>query len=166
MSTVKRVEQIARRGGVVHTINDTETVTVAAKAMHEHRIGCLVVLNSEQCVVGILTERDIVNKVVAHGIDPMTLCVSAVMTPKVLACTMRPPLEKAERMMTTHAMRHLPIIEDGVPVGMISSRDIIAHQLSNARTLVCKQAHVLEEIELQHPGITSLTVDARGRIVI
>ena len=166
MSTVRRIERIVKRGGVVHTIKDTETITAAAGLMHKHRIGCLVVLNSDQRVVGILTERDIVNKVVAQGIDPLTLCVSAVMTPKVLACTMQTPLEKAERMMTTHAMRHLPIIEDGVPVGMISSRDIIAHQLSAVKTIVRKQAHVLEEIEFQHPGITSLTVDARGRIVI
>jgi CBS domain-containing protein len=57
-------------------------------------------------------------------------------------------------------------VDDGVLVGMISSRDILAHQLSAARAIVREQSKFIQELEMEYPGITSIRKDHSGRVVI
>ena len=134
--------------------------------MRDHNVGCLVVVDEMRRVVGILSERDLVTKVVAEMTNTFSVNVSAIMTPNVISCTMQTEIEHASRLMSRHRMRHLPIIEDGVPVGMISSRDIMAHELSATRKVVREQSHLLRDLESINPGITHLERDSAGRIVI
>ena len=68
--------------------------------------------------------------------------------------------------MAKHGIRHLPIVDDGVAVGMISSRDILAQELEASKAVIQHQSAVLKELERTHPGITKLQVSASGRIVI
>ena len=88
------------------------------------------------------------------------------MTRKVVTCTMQTLVKQAEKMMARHGTRHLPILDDERLVGMVSSRDIMAHQLSTTRTLVRKQTQVLQDLETSYPGITQLQTDDGGRIRI
>jgi signal-transduction protein with cAMP-binding, CBS, and nucleotidyltransferase domain len=76
------------------------------------------------------------------------------------------PLVLAQQTMTRHGIRHMPIQEDGKPVGMISNRDILAHQLVTAQNTVREQAEVFANLEAAHPGINRLKHDNSGRIVI
>lgn len=166
MPSVKRIERIVKRGGQVHLIHADETAAAAAKEMRKHKVGCLVVVDEMRHVVGILSERDIITKVVADMASLFSVNVSAIMTVNVISCTLQTDIAAASRLMSRHNMRHLPIIEDGVPVGMISSRDIMAHKLSAARAVVRKQAGLLRDLESDNPGITRIETDSAGRVVI
>jgi CBS domain-containing protein len=165
MPTVKEIERIVKRSGRVLTIPAHASVAQAATVMRENEVGCLVVLNQTGALAGILTERDIITQVVARSRNPAGTVVGEVMAREVICCDRDTSISKAQRIMAEYGIRHLPIVEDGVPVGMISSRDVLAHMLSTAQAVVQRQAEVLRELERQHPGITSLRKDASGRII-
>ena len=165
MTTVKQIERMVRREGHVLTISTKDSVADAAKRMNENDIGSLIVMNTRSSIVGILTERDIIGKVVAQAKDPTATNVTEVMTKQVVACGLDTSVTKAQRIMAEYGIRHLPIIEEGVPVGMISSRDVLAHQLSTAEALARQQFAVLQDLEGEYPGITKLQMDNAGRVV-
>jgi len=166
MSSVTKIERLVRRDGRVITVQESADVASAAIAMRDNHIGALVVLTNEAKVVGIITDRDLSTKIVATGADPTHTTVRDVMAKTVISCSPSTPIEKARKAMAQYQIRHLPIIEDGVPVGMISSRDIMAHELHETRQLAEHQSELLQILEQSHPGITDLQKDTAGRVVI
>ncbi|NPA85763.1 MAG: CBS domain-containing protein [Crenarchaeota archaeon] len=102
--------------GVNNTLRD------AAKKMAEEGIGSLVVVDEEGNVVGIVTERDVVDAV-AKGVS-YDAPVSEVMTPDVMTVTPETSVLKALEMMRMHGVRHLPVATDDELVGMVSLRDL------------------------------------------
>jgi CBS domain-containing protein len=166
VACVKTIEQFLRSGSRILTIEPEATVAVAAKEMRDHRVGCLMVVNLQRRIIGVLGERDIVARVVAKGLDPADVCVRDVMTREVRFVGRDTTIEEAGRTMARANVRHLPIVEGGAPVGMISSRDVLLHQLATANAKARKGRRVLQELEDEHPGITRLQVDNSGRIVI
>lgn len=161
-----QVDVLANGNARVATIKPEDTVAFAAKIMLHKKIGCLLVANQQSRVVGILTERDITVNVVGKSLDPAHTSVADVMTRKVVACTMSTPLPRAQQVMAEHSVRHLPIMENGQPIGMISSRDILAHQLATVQAIARLQSKVINDLEHQHPGISSIVRDGDGRVVI
>ena len=141
------------------------TVATAAGKMRKYHVGCLVVIDDTKHVVGIVTERDVIDKVVARMTDPLTVCVSAIMTPNIISCTMQTEISKARLIMARHGVRHLPIIEDDTPLGMISSRDVMAHELSASHAVIKKQSRILSDSDQSPPGITRLQMDTWGRVI-
>jgi len=114
----------------VVTIAANESVQTAARKMQKDKVGCLVVLDERgKATVGIVTERDITRGVVAESADPVSTLVQAIMTADVISCSVDTTTSQAHELMATHGIRHLPIIENGVPVGIVSTRDILAHRL-------------------------------------
>ena len=113
---------LAQKGPRLFAIPDTATVKEAVREMNDHKIGCVVVLNGER-LVGIFTERDVLQRVVAQGL-PVTTPVNQVMTTPVE--TVHPDLSIDEAMatITEKRHRHLPVIDDGRLVGLISIGDI------------------------------------------
>lgn len=107
----------------VHTTSAGEPVLRAARLMNEHRIGALVVVENES-VVGILTERDVMTRVVAAERDPNATSVAEVMTERVLTCTPDTPIGEARQVMRRERIRHLPVIEGTRLVGMVSIGDL------------------------------------------
>ena len=166
MSAVSRVESITNSGGKILTISPDDSIKSAVRKMTSNRIGCLLVIDKQGKIVGILTERDIVKKVIDKSVEPERNQVSLAMTRKVLACTMSTPLTQAQQTMANRGIRHMPILENGKPIGMISSRDILSHQLATVRAVACKQSELLNNLEAAHPGISRLEHDHGGRIVI
>lgn len=164
--TVNDVDRMAQEHGQVITAPADATVCEAAKCMHENSIGSIVVVDANGEVAGIITERDIINKVVATGGDPENTPVSEVMSDHVVSCHPTTPIGEAERTMAHYGIRHLPILRGGKPVGMISSRDILARQLADTREVLQRQYRLLHHLEVEHPGITRLDRDDSGRIVI
>jgi CBS domain-containing protein len=128
MSLVRDV--LRRKGGGVTTITPSSTVFEAAKLMHQHRIGALVVMEGDE-IIGIFTERDLLNRVVADRLDPDITQISDVMTGRVAFCTRDTPVEGCRTIMTRHRLRHLPVVEDGQLMGIISSGDILARELAD-----------------------------------
>lgn len=110
----------------VHDVTSQSTVLEAARDMNRQRIGALVV-RDEGKVVGIFTERDVLQRVVAEGRDPAAVTVGEVMTRDVLFCLPEQSAELASSLMKTHRVRHLPVVGQGQLVGMISIGDLNAY---------------------------------------
>ncbi|MFH0981515.1 MAG: CBS domain-containing protein [Planctomycetota bacterium] len=126
---------LERKGRDVATIESSAWVLQAAKKMNERHIGALVVVDGEQ-VVGMFTERDILNRVVAEQRDAATTRVAEVMTTPVACCRLSTPLSEIQGVMTEKRLRHLPIVEDGKLLGMISSGDVLASQVTIQQTTI------------------------------
>lgn len=91
--------------------------------MRTQNIGDVVVADGQE-VVGLLTDRDITVRAVAEGVDPMAVSVRSVCTPGPLVVAPDDPVADAVALMREHAVRRLPVVEDGLPVGMVSLGDL------------------------------------------
>jgi len=106
-----------------------QTVLETVRAMVERNIGAVPVLHKGR-LVGIFSERDLMKRVVAEGLDPRKTCLAEVMTDDPLAVTMGEDLDSCGTLMRRHGFRHLPVCHEGQLVGMVSLRDILMHDLS------------------------------------
>jgi len=106
------------------TVRPDDTVWDAVVKMDELGIGALPVVDDEGRLVGIFTERDLLRRVVAKRRDPERTLIREVMTPDPVYATPDDTLEDAKRLMARVKSRHLPIVEGGRLVGIISIRDI------------------------------------------
>jgi len=139
MATVK--DLLAVKGPEVLSIGPDATVLDTALLMNEHKIGSLVVMSGGQ-VVGIITERDILQRVVVLRRDPAQTPVQEVMTTEVLCCQLHTALEEARGVMKNRRIRHLPVVDDTNQLcGLISIGDLNAHEANNYELTI----HVLEE---------------------
>lgn len=128
MSLVRDI--LRRKNNQVATIARDATVYEATMQMHQHRIGALLVMEGQD-IVGIFTERDLMNRVVAMRRDPDNTLVEDVMTDKVAFCEPDATIEGCRSIMTKHRLRHMPVIEQGELRGMISSGDILAREIQD-----------------------------------
>jgi diguanylate cyclase (GGDEF)-like protein len=152
ISTVKNIEQVVGQPRELLTIKENDTVAQAAKKMSDNQVGCLVVLDAQNKFAGVVTERDMLAKVVTKSLSPDSLSVRDIMTTDVISCTTDTPAAKVEQLMAEHKMRHVPIVEDGVPIGMVSSRDIIAYQLNSNEAM----RDAAEQLAMLPTGLKSL----------
>ena len=164
MASVQKIERVAKRDDNVLTVSPDTSITIAAGVMRKHHIGCLVVTNPGGTIAGIVTERDLLDKVVAAGLLGDNVTVAAVMSDNVVCCKMNTDIAEAERMMVGHNIRHMPIVENNRLIGMLSSRDVLAMQLTETRKELTRQSNFIAELEIKHPGITQLQRDNAGRI--
>src|SRR5581483_1504691 len=127
----------------VDLADSEETVQAAAQRMRERKVGTLVILNSAKAPVGLLTDRDLVLRVLAQGKDPRTTHVTEAMTEAPQTVTEATPIEQAIAMMRTGAFRPLPVVgDDGSLVGLISLDDILsllAEEFRDIGTLVDRE---------------------------
>lgn len=140
-----RIKDIVRttvRTQILLTVNADATVVDAAKKMSENQVGCLIVMDSDNRFVGVLSERDMLAKVLTQCTPAQTVKVREIMTTETVHCTMKTSLEEAEALMAKHRIRHLPIIEGNTPVGMISTRDLIAYRLDNSKAAKDAAEHI------------------------
>lgn len=107
----------------VITVAPSMTVAEAARAMRDNRIGAVIVAKDER-PVGIFTERDLLNKIVAEGLDPAKLEVGGYMTADPVTVDASEPLDKVFSTLAQARFRHLPITDRGRLVGIVSMTDI------------------------------------------
>jgi len=136
-------ELLERKGPHVWTIGPAVTVLRAALLMNEHRIGSLVVVDGSR-VVGILTERDVLQRVVAGRRDPETTRVADVMTAEVVCCSPETSVDEVRGAMRDRRIRHLPVVgEGGQLLGLISIGDINAQlQAAQEQTLFLMSEYI------------------------
>ena len=110
------------------TAEKTVTVFDAARVMKQHNVGALLVLDGSR-LIGIFTERDALMRVIAVARDPSTTRLADVMTPQPQVIHPDEPFVQALRMMHEGDFRHLPVVEYGRPLGMVSVRDALSEDL-------------------------------------
>jgi len=121
--TVKAI--LSRKGSDVVTIAPTVSLTDAVKLLAERRIGAVVVTGPDKRVAGILSERDIVRSVAERGHAALDDNVGSVMTRKVTTCTEADTIAVIMERMTDGKFRHLPVVDQGKLVGVISIGDVV-----------------------------------------
>jgi CBS domain-containing protein len=113
----------------VYSIDANNTVLEAARFMMEHRIGALPVLREGE-IVGIFSERDVMNRVVALGRSPGTTKISEVMTANPKAVSIDETIDNCLFLMREYGFRHLPITDGKQLKGLVSLRDILLRYVS------------------------------------
>lgn len=123
-----QVHSILReKGSWVATIRPSATIAEAARALAQHDIGALVVSDDGTTIDGILSERDIVRAVADP--DVLEQRVDSLMTRDVMTCSPDAKLVSLMEVMTNRRIRHLPIVDDGRLVGIISMGDVVKHRV-------------------------------------
>lgn len=120
---------LGTKGRGVITASPDDTVHAAATTLSEKRIGAVVAVGRDGSIGGIVSERDIVRALAQHGAKAMTLKLSEIMTKQVHTCA--PADSEADLMglMTAKRVRHLPVVEHGKLVGMISIGDVVKFRI-------------------------------------
>jgi CBS domain-containing protein len=119
---------LAAKGREVATVHPSATLATVAQRLRLERIGALVVLD-EGKVVGIISERDVVHAFAAHRAETSEIKVAEVMTRNVVTCRREDSLTRVLGVMTRQRVRHLPVLEEGRLVGLISIGDAVKHRL-------------------------------------
>ena len=122
---VKAILAAKKLGGDIISIEPTADLATAAKLLSKHRIGSVVILGAGERLVGILSERDIVRAVSEQGADALALPVGRVMTRDVATCGEDDTVASIMERMTAGRFRHMPVVANGRPVGLISIGDVV-----------------------------------------
>jgi CBS domain-containing protein len=139
MATVRDILRV--KGSQLFTVAPSATVLDAAILMHEHKIGSLAVLDGD-CVRGMITERDILQRIVVPRRDSSKTLVEEVMTREVVCGKPHTTIDEARSVMKNRRIRHLPICDEfGRLCGMISIGDLNAHETNSKEMTI----HLLQE---------------------
>lgn len=134
MSTVRDI--LSNKGGHVQSIGPEASVLNAALLMNEHKIGSLIVMDGGR-VVGIFSERDVLQRVVVSRRDPADTKVAEVMTTEVVCCRPHTSLDEARGVMKNRRIRHIPVLDDGDGLcGLISIGDLNAHAMQEHESTI------------------------------
>ena len=107
----------------IQSVNPDVSVTECVQQMNEQRIGAMLVIEDER-LLGIFTERDAITKVLGAGLEPSYTKVSAVMSHDPICISPTTTLDEAMAMVSGHRIRHLPVVQNGDVLGMVSSGDL------------------------------------------
>ena len=134
---MKNLQQLldSKKYKEVISIAPNRPVFDALVIMAEYKIGALVVLEDEK-LVGIFSERDYAREVILKGRSSKTTHISEVMTQKVLSAKPTDSLDQGMTLMADHHIRHLPVIENGRVIGMLSIGDLVKETLSYQQALI------------------------------
>ena len=132
---MKNCKKVMTKNPVCCLPNDT--VTKAAELMKSRNIGSIPVIENEQTkkLVGIVTDRDLILKVVAEGLDAKSTKVEAVMTHKIVSCRAGTDIQKAMDAMSEHQLRRIPVVnKNNMILGVISQADVATRYNHSKRT--------------------------------
>ncbi len=120
------------KGTDVVTIGPDETVAATARLLNVKRIGAALVCDASSKVVGVISERDIIRGVAVNGERALEMQVRDLMTSEVIACKPTDTIAEVMKMMTMRRFRHMPVIEDGELMGIISIGDVVKNRIEEA----------------------------------
>jgi CBS domain-containing protein len=129
------------KGAHVETTRPDTTVYTVVWELKLKGIGALVLSEDGKAVLGLISERDIVRGLTDHGAKLLTLPVSEVMTPPVVTCTPEESITAVMARMTSHRVRHLPVLDAGRLCGIVSIGDIVKYRLDELEL----EANILRE---------------------
>ena len=118
------------KGSDVATVTTNQTLAHASDELRRRRIGALVVTNDGETIEGILSERDVVHAIALFGHAVLNQPVTTAMTAEVWTCSPDDTTEELAQAMTYHRTRHLPVMNQGKLVGIVSIGDIVKSRLT------------------------------------
>lgn len=122
---------LGEKGREVVTIEPGASLAEAAKLLAEKRIGAVLILGADRRLVGVISERDIVQALAARGAAALGEPVSQTMTRRVETCNENETIGSIMERMTRGKFRHVPVVEQGRLVGIISIGDVVKHRLQD-----------------------------------
>ncbi len=128
----------------VFSVRASEPVSAVVRQLREHGVGAIVVVDDQQGVIGIISERDVVAGLAGKGGEVLSLRVEELMSKPIYVCKPSDDLKDVMGWMTNYRIRHLPVVEGGRLRGMVSIGDVVKHRLSEVQT----EANVLRDIIL------------------
>jgi CBS domain-containing protein len=123
---------LERKGSTVFSMPPDVTVVTAVKEMDRHKIGAILVIDNGR-IVGIFTERDVLTRVVAAGLDPKKTPIERVMSRDPMTVPSTTTVEEVMTLFTDKRFRHLPVVDGGRLVGMVSIGDILRRMVDTHR---------------------------------
>ncbi len=124
-----RIADLLRaKGSEVATVPPRVSVTGLLEDLSRHNVGALVVMDGER-LVGIVSERDVVRRLNERGAELLTAPVEEIMTTQVVTCGPNEPLDSLAAIMTERRIRHMPVVEDGKLVGIVSIGDVVKSRI-------------------------------------
>jgi CBS domain-containing protein len=126
---VSHILKLKADAGVV-TIGPEASVADAANLLSTRKIGSIVVSSDSKVALGILSERDIVREIGKRGAGCLTETVESMMTKKLVTCTTSERADSILSKMTEGRFRHMPVVDDGVMVGLVTLGDVVKARLS------------------------------------
>ena len=126
---MKLGQLLNQKGRGTVTVGPNETLASVFTTLAEHRIGALVVCDAKKRVVGIVSERDLVQAVAKEGERVLSWPVVNVMTSEVVTCSEDETVNDVMEKMTNGRFRHMPVIENGILSGVISIGDVVKHRM-------------------------------------
>lgn len=133
MITIGSLIQASGRG--VFSVAPTETVIDALRYMAEKNIGAVLVMDGQH-LAGIFSERDYARKVVLQGRSSQTTLVGDIMVSKLITVEASQALDVCMQLMTDHRIRHLPVLDQGKLVGVISIGDVVRQMIEEQKLLI------------------------------
>jgi CBS domain-containing protein len=127
------------KGRAIYSIGPEDPVLEAIRLMADRHVGALVVMKGEE-LVGIVSERDYARKVILMGRSSDETPVWEIMTSPVITVSPQQTLDECMRVVTARRIRHLPVVDDGKVVGMISIGDLV-------KAVIEDQQHTIEQLE-------------------
>lgn len=126
------LDVLNQKGKHVFTARAKDSVLDAVHSMVARNIGALAVLDDSGRLVGIISERDVLRLLVQSPVNLATIRISDHMTKEVVTATLANSVDEALSVMSEHRIRHLPIVENGILLGMVSQGDMVKIKLEHA----------------------------------
>jgi CBS domain-containing protein len=117
------------KGVTVHSVKPDDTLVDAVAMLRKNRIGALLVIENSTMIAGVLSERDVVRALGDHGANALDMPVHSVMTAPVITCHPDDTVASAMSLMTTRRIRHLPVVDEGRLIGMVSIGDLVKRRI-------------------------------------
>ncbi len=128
------VSQILKtKGDLVFTASPQETVGAAAALLHTRKVGAMVVIDDQEAVVGILSERDVVRVIAKEGAGALTKPIASCMTVNVVFAQPDETVDALLERMTDRRIRHLPVVRGARLAGIISIGDLVKYKISETQ---------------------------------
>lgn len=124
-----RIQQILnKKDNDICAVSRDTAIDDIVKTMAEQNIGTVLVTGEDDSLAGILSERDVIRQLALRGADTLDLQAEEIMAKKVTTCTAGSDVANVLEKMSALSIRHLPVVDSGVPVGMVSIRDLLDAQ--------------------------------------
>ncbi|MCG2786512.1 MAG: CBS domain-containing protein [Anaerolineae bacterium] len=146
MTTVRKLMD-SKEKHETYSIAATETVYHAIEMMAKENIGAVLVTEGER-IVGICSERDYARKVILKGHDSRTTQVKEIMTEEMVTVHPETTLEQCMVLMTNYHVRHLPVVDDGHLIGLVSIGDVVQSVIADKENLISDLQDYIEGLSI------------------